>query len=133
MTLSQAVRTAPMRRAAHSRPHHAATRAHRASTQRPHRTTWELRTFVAVSAAIACVFVLAMLYLIQSTTISTLGYEAQRLQTVRDELRRQNALLEVENARLDSPARIDTEAKKLGLVRVATIPVVQLEPITAKR
>jgi len=86
-----------------------------------------------VSGAIACVFVLAILYLVQSTTISTLGYEAQRLERVRDELRRQNALLEVENARLDSPARIDTEARKLGLVRVATIPVVQLAPITAKR
>jgi len=88
---------------------------------------------VAVSGAIACVFVLAMLYLVQSTAISTLGYEAQRLEQVRDELRRQNALLEVENARLDAPARIDTEARKLGLVRVATIPVVQLEPIAAKR
>ena len=86
-----------------------------------------------MSGAIACVFVLAMLYLVQSTTISTLGYEAQRLERVRDEVRRQNALLEVENARLDSPARIDTEARKLGLVRVATIPVVQLVPITAKR
>jgi hypothetical protein len=131
VTLSQAVRTAPLRRTANLRPHHPA-RAQR-TTHRPHRTTWELRTFVAVSGAIACVFVLAMLHLIQSTTISTLGYEAQRLERVRDELRRQNALLEVENARLDAPARIDTEARKLGLVRVATIPVVQLEPITAKR
>ena len=133
MIASQAVRTAPVRRASHPRPHHATTRVHRATTQRPHRTTWELRTFVAVSGAIACVFVLAMLYLVQSTTISTLGYEAQRLERVRDELRRQNALLEVQNARLDAPARIDNEAKKLGLVRVATIPVVQLDPITAKR
>jgi hypothetical protein len=129
---SQAVRTAPVRRTMHPRPHHSA-RAQRTTVQRPLRTTWELRTFVAVSGAIACVFVLAMLYLIQSTTVSTLGYEAQRLERVRDELRRQNALLEVENARMDSPARIDTEARKLGLIRVATIPVVQLEPITAKR
>ena len=122
-----------MRRAAHPRPHRAAARVHRATAQRAHRTTWELRTFIAVSGAIACVFVLAMLYLVQSTAISTLGYEAQRLEQVRDELRRQNALLEVENARLDAPARIDNEARKLGLVRVATIPVVQLEPIAAKR
>jgi len=92
-----------------------------------------MRTFVAVSAAIAFVFVLAMLYLAQTTTVSTRGYEAQRLEQVRDEIRRQNALLEVENARLDSPARIEAEAQKAGLVRVATIPVVQLEPIAAKR
>ncbi len=92
-----------------------------------------MRTFVAVSAAIGLVFVLAMLYLAQTTTVSARGYEAQRLEQSLSELRRQNALLEVENARLDAPARIDAEARKIGLVRVATIPVVQLEPIAAKR
>ena len=129
MIASQAVRAAPVRRAVHPRPRHTA-RAIRRTTK---GTTWEMRTFVAVSAVIAFVFVLAMVYLAQTTTVSTRGYEAQRLEQVRDEIRRQNALLEVENARLDSPARIEAEAKKTGLVRVATIPVVQLEPIAAKR
>ena len=95
--------------------------------------TWEVRTFVATSVAIALVFLVAMLYLVQTTAISTLGYEAQRLERTRDEFRRQNALLEVENARLDSPTRIQSEAAKLGLVRAASIPVVQLDTITAKR
>jgi cell division protein FtsL len=126
---SQAVRAAPVRRAAHPRPRHTARVSRRTSTG----TTWEMRTFVAVSAVIAFVFVLAMLYLAQTTTVSTRGYEAQHLAQVRDEIRRQNALLEVENARLDSPARIEAEAQKAGLVRVVTIPVVQLEPIAAKR
>ncbi len=129
MIASQAVRAAPVRRAVHPRPRHTA----RAARRTTNGTTWEMRTFVAVSAAIAFVFVLAMLYLAQTTTVSTRGYEAQRLEQVRDEIRRQNALLEVANARLDSPARIEAEAKKAGLVRVATIPVVQLEPIAAKR
>ncbi len=92
-----------------------------------------MHTFLVVSAAIAFVFLVAMLYLAETTTVATRGYEAQRLVQQRDELRRQNSLLEVESARLDAPARIDAEAKKIGLVRVATIPVVQLEPITAKR
>jgi cell division protein FtsL len=126
---SQAVRAAPMRRAVQPRPRHTA----RASRRAVSGTTWEMHTFVTVSAAIAFVFVLAMLYLAQTTTVSTRGYEAQRLAQVRDEIRRQNALLEVENARLDSPARIEAEAQKAGLVRVVTIPVVQLEPIAAKR
>ena len=95
--------------------------------------TWEVRTFGATSALIAFVFVTAMLYLGQTTAVSTLGYEAQRLERTRDELRRQNALLEVENARLDSPARIETQASKLGLVRAASVPVVNLDTITAKR
>jgi cell division protein FtsL len=127
---SQAVRAAPARRAVLPRPRHT---AHASPRARHVGVTWEVRTFVAVSAAIAFVFLLAMLYLAQTTTVATRGYEAQRLEQVRDELRRQNALLEVENARLDSPTRIETEATKLGLVRAATISVVQLEPITAKR
>jgi len=128
---SQAVRAAPVRRAVRPRPHDAIhTSRPRAHVARP-RTTAEVRTFVAVSAAIGFVFVLAMLYLAQTTTVSARGYEAQRLMQVRDELRRQNALLEVENARLDAPARIDAEARKLGLVRVASIPVIQPEAIQA--
>jgi cell division protein FtsL len=86
-----------------------------------------------VSAAIALVFLLAMLYLTQATAVSTAGYEVQRLQAVRDELRRQNALLAVENARLDSPARIEAEAKRIGLVRAASIQVVKVETVAARR
>ncbi len=97
------------------------------------RTTFEVRTFAGVSAVIATAFLLAMLYLAQATAVSTLGYQAQHLEQVRDELRRQNALLEVENARLDSPARIQTEAMKIGLVRATQVPVVQLDPVTATR
>ena len=131
MIASQAVRAAPVRRAVHPRPRHTA-RASRPVARRG-GTTWEVRTFVTVSGAIAFVFVLAMLYLAQTTTVSARGYEAQRLEQTLSEIRRQNALLEVENARLDAPARIDTEARKIGLVRAATIPVFQLEPIAAKR
>lgn len=98
-----------------------------------HNVTWEVRTFIAVSAAIALLFLVAMLYLAQATTISTRGYEAQRLTEQRDELVRQNALLEVENSRLDSPARIEAAATKLGLVRVSTMPVVVLDPISARQ
>jgi cell division protein FtsL len=131
---SQAVRVAPARHAKSPRPRHASHASHAARTSRhvAHRTTWELHTFGAVSAVIAFVFVLAMLYLGQTTTVSARGYEAQRLEQRRDELRRQNALLEVENARLDSPARIATEASRIGLVRTASVSVVQLEQITAK-
>ncbi len=52
---------------------------------------------------------------------------------MRDELRRQNALLVIESARLDSPARVETEAQRLGLVRAATIGVVVPEAVAATR
>jgi hypothetical protein len=131
---SQAVRVAPVRHAKSPRPRHARPAAHasRAAHRVVRRSTWELRTFGTVSAVIAFVFVLAMLYLAQTTTVSARGYEAQRLEQTRDELRRQNALLEVENARLDAPARIASEASRIGLVRVGSVSVVQLERITAK-
>lgn len=129
MIASQAVRAAPVRRATVARPRPIARPSRRGAG---HSTTWEVRTFVAASATIAFVFLLALLYLSQTTAVSASGYEVQRLQTVRDELRRQNALLEVENARLDAPARIESEAKKIGLVRVATIPVVKVETLAAK-
>ena len=129
MIASQAVRVAPVRHVRQPRPRHTARVSRRARAG----VTWEVRTFVGVSAVIAFVFVLAMLYLAQTTAVSTRGYEAQRLEQVRDELRRQNALLEVENARLDAPARIESEAQKLGLARVSSVPLLQLEPITANR
>ena len=129
MIASQAVRVAPVRHVRQPRPRHAA----RASRRARAGVTWEIRTFVLVSAFIAAVFVLAMMYLAQTTTVSTRGYEAQRLEQVRDELRRQNALLEVENARLDAPARIESEAQKLGLTRATTVRLLQLDPITANR
>lgn len=94
---------------------------------------WELRSFVGASATIAVAFVLALAYLAGSTGVASVGYEAQRLQAQRDELRRQNTLLELELARLDSPARIEAEAKRLGLVRIAFVPVVPAVPLTARR
>jgi cell division protein FtsL len=119
-----------MRRPFTARPRHGHAVARR---ERGAGTTWEVRTFAVVSAAICAVFLLVVLYLSQATAVATRGYETQRLESVRDEVRRQNALLEVESARLDSPARIETEARRLGLVRAAAVQVVQAEPIAAKR
>lgn len=122
---------APLRHASRPRPRHTVR------SQRPHApahgVTWEVSTFLLVGAAIAALFLIAMLYLSQATTVATRGYQAQRLEQLRDELRRQNALLEVENARLDSPVRIELEATKLGLVRAAQVPVVRVDPISATR
>jgi len=85
------------------------------------------------AASIGLVFTLALLYLSQITSLSAGDYEVQRLQAERDELRRQNALLEVQLARLDSPARIETLATRLGLVRVASVPLLFPAPLQAKK
>jgi hypothetical protein len=129
MTFAQAIR-APRGRRVHHRP----ARAHRAAVRRvdARAASWEVRSFLLVSGAIAAAFFLVLLYLSIATTVSAAGYEAQRLAAVRDELRRQNALLEIESARLDSPARIEADAQRIGLVRAATIHVVPAEAIAAK-
>jgi hypothetical protein len=93
---------------------------------------WELRSFLLVSGAIISAFLLALLYLAQATAVSAAGYEVQRLAEQRDEIRRQNALLEIEATRLDSPARIESDAARIGLVRAATIRVVAPEAVAAR-
>ncbi len=95
--------------------------------------TSDTRSFFAASGAIAIAFVLALAYLAGTTAVASVGYDAQRLQAQRDELRRQNTLLELDLAKLDSPARIEAEAKRLGLLHVAFVPVVVADPLAARR
>jgi hypothetical protein len=108
--------------------------AHRSAShgRRAAGASWEIRSFLLVSGAIVAGFLLVLLYLGQATAVSAAGYEAQRLEAERDELRRQNSLLELESARLESPARVEADAQKLGLVRAATIRVVPAEALAAK-
>ena len=96
-------------------------------------SAFETRSFLGAAAAIAVAFALALAYLAGTTGVASVGYEAQCLQATRDELHRQNVLLEIELARLDSPARIEAEARRLGLIRVAFIPVISADPLTARR
>lgn len=105
----------------------------RSPTRAQGSTSWEIRSFVAVIAFIATLFVVAVLYLGQTTAVSAHGYELQRLTEQRDELRRQNSLLEVRIAKLDSPTRIETDAVKLGLVRARSVPIVPAEELAARR
>jgi hypothetical protein len=135
LTFAQAVRAPQARRVQH-RPHRQAVPHHRAAPRRAVRVrgaSWEIRSFLVASCVIVACFLLVLLYLAQATAVSAAGYEAQRLAAQRDELRRQNALLVIESARLDSPARVEAEAQRLGLVRAATIRVVPAETVAAAR
>ena len=136
MTFAQAVRAPQARRVQH-RPHQQAVPHHRAASRpgptRIRGASWEIRSFLLASGVIVACFLLVLLYLAQATAVSAAGYEAQRLAAQRDELRRQNALLAIESARLDSPARVEAEAQRLGLVRAAAIRVVVPEAVAAAR
>ncbi|MDP9320374.1 MAG: hypothetical protein M3P16_04675 [Chloroflexota bacterium] len=96
--------------------------------------SWDLRIFGLAIAAIVFAFCLALLYVSQTTALSVAGYDVQKLAAQRGELRRQNALLEVQIARLDSPARISTDAQRLGMVHARYVPVIPAQqPLIAKR
>jgi cell division protein FtsL len=95
--------------------------------------SWDLRIFGIAIAGIVVAFCLALLYVSQTTALSVAGYDVQKLAAQRDELRRQNALLEVQIARLDSPARIAADAQRLGMVHARYVPVIPAQPLIAKR
>jgi len=140
LTFAQAVRAPQVRRVQHRPRHRGALppgprHAHQGGPRgaAPPSSAWEIRSFLLASGVIVGCFLLVLLYLAQATAVSAAGYEAQRLAAQRDELRRQNALLVIESARLDSPARVETEAQRLGLVRAATIGLVGPEAVAATR
>ncbi len=131
MIASQAVRLAsPSPRRVPSRTAHA-QKARR--IPRRVEASWDLHIFAIAIAAIVLCFALALVYVSQTTALSVAGYDVQKLAAQRDELRRQNSLLEVQSARLDSPARIAADASRLGMVHARFVPVIPAQPLTAKR
>ena len=61
----------------------------------------------------------ALLYLRFTTVIAAGGYDLHALEARRDDLRRENGLLRLQLGRLDAPTRIEAEARRLGLQKVA--------------
>jgi hypothetical protein len=129
---SRASHAAPVRhRVREAPPRTLLARAHPVAAVRA--ASWDLRVFGSAIAAIVFCFVLAVVYVSQTTALSVAGYDVQKLAAQRDELRRQNSLLEVQSARLDSPARIAADAQRLGMVRARYVPVIPAQPLIAKR
>ncbi len=127
-------RPAPRPSARPAAPRRGQAAARPAARARAHETvTWEIRTFGVTAAAIAAGFLLALLYLGQITGVSAHGYEMQRLEAHRDELRRQSALLDVQLAKLDAPARIEAQAARLGLARVGHVRVMNAVELAARK
>ena len=77
------------------------------------------RLFVLSAGVLASAFLTALLYLRFATSIAANGYDLHALETRRDELARENALLQLQVERLDAPARIEGEAQRIGLVKAA--------------
>ncbi|MGB8259257.1 MAG: cell division protein FtsL, partial [Terracidiphilus sp.] len=72
----------------------------------------EMRLF---GAAITILFSLIMVYGLQHFWAIESGYRVEAEKQQRDQLREENRQLRLTEAQLTQPARIDTEARKLGL------------------
>jgi hypothetical protein len=119
MSRSQARRSVHARRSS-TRPRHGAVARPRAAVAHRRATLdVEGRLFALAAGALATAFLTALLYLRFATSIAASGYDLHELDARRDELVRQNQLLQLQIDRLDAPSRIEAEAQKLGLVKAA--------------
>ena len=116
-----------------ARAHRAPAAVRRTARERPQNVTWETRTFGVTALAIAAGFLLAVIYLGQITGVSAHDYETQRLEARRAELQRQSALLDVQLAKLEAPARIEAQAARLGLLRLSHVPVMSTQELAARK
>ena len=136
MIASQAVRLAsasPARRRTTHPQRATRVRAHAMARPRIASASWDLRVFAVALGAIVFVFALALFYVGETTALSVASYDVQKLQATRAEIARQSSLLEVQSARLDSPARIAAAAARLGMVHARYVPVIPADPLAAKR
>ncbi|HEY8731148.1 MAG TPA: hypothetical protein VIN69_04115 [Candidatus Limnocylindria bacterium] len=124
----RAVAAVPLRRGTRSRA--VVVRAPIAAVR---AASWDIRVFGLAIAGIVLCFALALVYVSQTTALSVAGYDVQKLAAQRDELRRQNALLDVQSTRLDSPARIAADAQRLGMVHPRYVMVIPVQTLIAKR
>ena len=91
------------------------------------------RLFVLSAGVLATAFLTALLYLRFATSIAAGGYDLHDLQARRDEIARQNALLQLQIDRLDAPSRIEAEAQRLGLVKAARTLFITAGPAVTLR
>lgn len=87
----------------------------------------QARTFGPISNSIILIVLaclLGLLYLTQVTKTNTYGYQINGLQNRQDQLKNQNADLQVASARLQSLSRVQDSAEAKALVPVAPSGVV---------
>jgi hypothetical protein len=85
------------------------------------------------AGGLAVLFLVALAYLRFVTSVAVGGYDVHQLEARRDEVRREVQLLQLELSRLDAPMRIEAEAKRLGLEKVASLRYIAADPLVAGR
>lgn len=94
------------------------TRRKRNPNQKSPAWLFEAHRALGWLAILALIALLGAIYLAQASRIATVGRQVQSLQFQLDEVRRQNAALELEIAEAQSVERLRTRAVELGFVPV---------------
>lgn len=89
------------------------------------RRSREMKHF---AIALACLFLLVMTYALQHFKAIEYGYKIESLKSQRDTTAEYNRVLELEEAQLRSPLRIDPIARRFGLQPPQAGQVIRLEP-----
>ena len=90
-----------------------------------HRRNREMAQFFA---AVCVLFLLVMVYAWQHFSAVEYGYRIEAMKSQRDSLGELNRALQLEDASLRSPERIDALARQMGLVSPQAGQVQRLEP-----
>ena len=85
----------------------------------------EMRLFVG---SLVLLFAMVMVYAWQHYSAIEFGYNNEQLQSQRDSLVESNRQLNLEEASLQQPARIDVLARQMGLQAPTAGQVVRMEP-----
>ena len=80
-------------------------------------------------AAGLVVLTLLVLYLLQAAQVTAAGYRIERLQSQQTDLLAEQAQLRYEEASLQAPSRVQSEAASTGMQRVAPVGYVQYRGI----
>lgn len=72
-----------------------------------------------IYAAAAAVLVVVLVYLVQAAQVTAASYRIEQLQSSQQSMQAEQSQLQYEEASLQAPARVQSEASRTGLVRSA--------------
>lgn len=89
------------------------------------RRSREMRHF---AFALACLFLLVMTYALEHFKAIEYGYKIEALRSQRDSMAEMNRVLELDEAQLRSPLRIDPIARQFGMQPPQAGQIIRMEP-----
>lgn len=86
-----------------------------------------LRDFVVVGSVVLFLAVMGLSYLLQSASITRIGYRVQEIRATVDRIEQENSVLRVEIAELERLDRVEQKALSLGLEKPGQLHFLYLD------